>query len=191
MKYSKLRSIYENSPNWIKSLTRIVPFKYLAGKSYRQTMREIQWFDTASRNDILARQSDMLGDILKYAVEYVPAYQPYKSAVDKYKPFDALKEFPFLDKKTVSENIDKFLSIEKDRMKWYLTTTGGTTGNPLRIYLDNDSHYIETAFIHSQWKRVGFLPSMRKATFRGVKLDRIKVDEDVYWQTNPVYNEIQ
>ena len=45
------------------------------------------------------------------------------------------------------------------------------------------------AFMHRLWARVGYTSRCRKATFRGVRLNRRKTGE--FWQLNPIYNECQ
>ena len=85
--------------------------------------------------------------------------------------------------------IEDYLPRDFERIPHYAVTTGGTTGSQLRCYVDDVSHEVETAFVHRVWKRVGYRPSRTKATFRGVPFP--KLSPGVYWQANPIYNELQ
>lgn len=183
------RSVYEALPVEVKHLVRLIPFSWLAGKAYRSTYRRGPWFDEASREELLHFQEEKLGGMLRFAVDQVPAYQPLRSVVERCKPFEALKAFPFLDKDTVQAHQQDYLPRDFERIPHYETTTGGTSGNQLKIYVDDNSQSVELGFMHRQWRRVGYSPRHRKATFRGVSFANLK--PGVFWQHNPIYNELQ
>lgn len=124
-----------------------------------------------------------------FAVDQVPAYQQLRSVVERHTPFEALKAFPLLDKDTVQANQQDYLPRDFAKIPHYETTTGGTSGNQLKIYLDDSAQSAEMGFMHRQWRRVGYTPRQRKATFRGVSFPNLK--PGVFWQHNPIYNELQ
>ena len=68
-------------------------------------------------------------------------------------------------------------------------TTGGTSGNQLRLLLDDGSQSAEMAYMHRQWARVGYSPRSKKATFRGIEFKALP--PNVFWQYNSIYNEVQ
>ncbi len=138
---------------------------------------------------LLGSQEAALGVMLQWAVAEVPAYRYLSSVVHRLKPFEALKAFPLLDKDTVQADQARYLPASFKHIPHYETTTGGTSGYQLRIYLDDGSQSMEMAFMHRQWKRVGYLPKHRKATFRGVPFAHLM--PGVFWQHNPIYNELQ
>ena len=189
MSYSLRRKLYEGLPDFLKTPVRWIPFSVWAGSSYRDTMANHALFEKADRGTIKAYQARELQRLLEFAVEQVPAYEHLKSAVGRLPPFEALKGFPLIDKETLQYEMPRYLPRNFDRMAHYECTTGGTTGNQLKFYLDDRSQSIETAFMHRQWSRVGYTPKSRKATFRGVEFRNLK--EGVYWQANPIYNELQ
>jgi len=188
MDYLLRRKVYEALPGWLKSGAVLVPFGWIAGRVYRETLARGPQFARASREEILAYQEKKLGEMLQFAVNQVPAYQHLRGAVDRFRPFDALKEFPLLSKETLQEDMLRYLPREFDKIPHYETTTGGTSGSQLRFYLDDVSQSIEIAFMHRQWQRVGYTPECRKATFRGVSFRRR--DPGAFWQPNPIYNEV-
>ena len=183
------RKIYESLPVSIKRSVCLIPFPWLAGKTYRSIYQQRSWFDRRSREELQRYQERQLGEVLRFAVDQVPAYRNLRTTVERLPPFEALRAFPLLDKDTVQANQHDFLPRDFDRMPHYETTTGGTSGNQLKIYVDDESQYRELGFIHRQWRRVGYTPRHRKATFRGVSFHDLK--PGVYWQYNPIYNELQ
>lgn len=146
-------------------------------------------FERSSRCEILAYQEQELGKILRFATEQVPAYHGYRNVVDRLPALEALKEFPLLDKSTLQDNLERYLPRDFDKIPHYAITTGGTSGNQLRFFVDDVSQSVETAFVHRLWKRVGYTPNSRKATFRGVAFPNLK--PGIHWQYNPIYNELQ
>ena len=189
MHFSRLRSLYDGSPQILKNLVLLFPFSLIAGRSYREPLRQRVFFDGATRTEILRWQEEALGKMLSFATDQVPAYRPLRSVVERLSSFEALKAFPLLDKDTVQANPQDYLARDIEKIPHYLTTTGGTTGSQLSIYLDDNSQQLDIGFMHRQWLRVGFKPRHKKATFRGVPFRQLK--SGTYWQHNPIYNELQ
>jgi phenylacetate-CoA ligase len=189
MSFNFKRKFYERLPSVVKQSVRMIPFSWLAGKKYREVWARGNNLDHADRAAVLSYQERLLGDVLLFAVSEVPAYRSLASVVDRFKPFEALKAFPLLDKNTVQENQDLYLPKSFNKIPHYETTTGGTSGNQLKIYLDDASQAMEMAYMHRQWQRVGYKTRDRKATFRGVPFPNL--GDGVFWQHNPIYNELQ
>lgn len=188
MSFTLKRQIYQRSPLVIKKLIALLPFSVLAGGAYRETKRRGLKVDRWSRREIRYYQATQLKKILEFACEQVPAYSKYKRFL-KFDPFDALTEIPLLSKQELLENLPEYLPRDFDNIPHYESSTGGTSGNQLQFYLDNNSSSIEMAFMHRLWSRVGYAAWHRKATFRGVEFPN--ANKGIYWQFNPVYNEMQ
>jgi len=189
MAFMAKRRIYESLPVSVKRVACLVPFAWLAGHAYRRTLRRAAFFERASACEIHAYREQQLGKVLRFAADRVPAYRALRGAVDRLTPFEALKAFPLLDKDTLQANVHRYLPRDFDRMRHYEVTTGGTSGNQLRLFVDDVSQSVETAFVHRHWSWVGYSPRRRKATFRGVPFRDLK--PGVFWQFNPIYNELQ
>jgi len=172
-----------------KRLICSVPFAWLAGKQYRTTFSRNTLIDTMSRTDVVAYQEKSLGNILSFATEHIPAYKKYRDAVRRFPALDAINEFPLLVKDDLQERFESFLPVNLKSIPHYEISTGGTSGNQLKFFVDDSSQAIEMGFIHRQWQRVGYTPRERKATFRGVSFPNL--ENGVYWQHNPIYNELQ
>ncbi len=185
------RKIYESLPPVCQGPLAWIPFRYLAGKSYRIILDRSTGVETASREEVLRISERCLGPLLRFAVEEVPAYQPFKEAVKRYSPREALKAFPIISKEVIQNDKERFLPRNLASIPHYRVSTGGTSGRQLDFYHDDDSQRIELAFMHRQWKRVGYSPRSLKGTFRGVDFRHVRPERRVFWQRNPVYREWQ
>ena len=189
--FSSYRKLYEVTPTFLKHCVRVVPFKYIAGKEYRHTVSAIAKYRKSSSTDLLRKQEELLGRTLGYAVRNIPAYMHLAGVIKELRPFEAIHSFPIIDKEFVQNNFDSMTPCKLDAKDYYLSSTGGTSGNQLKIVNDNNSHYRETAFIHEMWhSKTGYKPSNRKATFRGVSFSNTNFNK-CFWQVNPIYNELQ
>lgn len=189
MAFTLKRRIYEALPSWLTRAVNLVPFSWVAGRAYREVMARHDAFETASRDEVLAYQERELGRALRFVTDQVPAYHTLRSAVERLRPFEALREFPVIDKAALQDNMQRYLPRDLEKIPHYEITTGGTSGNQLHLVVDDASQSVETAFVHRVWGRVGYTPRCRKATFRGVPFPNLR--PGVYWQSNPIYNELQ
>jgi phenylacetate-CoA ligase len=189
MAFSIKRKFYESLPLSVKQGLCLIPFAWWAGKAYRETYQRGRWFDHASREELLAYQEGQLSKVLQFAVDQVPAYEHLRRSVKRFKSFDALKDFPILDKDTVQAKLADYLPREFNKIPHYEVTTGGTSGNQLKLYLDDHSQSIEMAFSNRFRGRMGYTPRCRTATFRGVSFHNL--EPGVFWQYNPIYSELQ
>lgn len=187
--YTLKRQIYERVPTFLKYGVRLLPFPLLAGRAYRATLGRASWFESATRDQIRRYQEVQLRELFRYATSEVPAYRSLAPIVERLAPFEALSAFPLLDKDALQGDMPKYLPRNFADIPHYECATGGTSGNQLKFFLDDVSQSVETAFMHRQWRRVGYSWRARKATFRGVEFPRL--DPECPWQPNPVYNELQ
>jgi phenylacetate-CoA ligase len=189
MSFPLRRRVYESLPPVLTRAVGLVPFGWMAGRAYRDVLARHAFFEEASRDEVRAYQEKRLGEMLDFATDQVEAYAPMRSAVERLPAFDALAEFPLLSKEELQADMARFLPRDFERIPHYEITTGGTSGNQLRFYVDDASQSVETAFVHRLWSRVGYTPRSRKAAFRGVPFPDLR--PGVYWKSNPVYNEMQ
>jgi len=187
--YSLLKTSYENAPLFLKKMICRLPYRFMAGGDYRRTLRLCEKLNRMSRDEVLLLQQVQLRDLLEFAVEEVPFYHHLRGVVRRCKPFDALKEFPLLTKEMVQQNFKALLPKSLERIPHHQGTTGGSTGNQLVILEDESAYAREKAYVHSEWKRVGYTPKCRTAAFRGVSFR--KITDSCFWQENPIHNELQ
>jgi phenylacetate-CoA ligase len=186
--FIRKRQLYERMPTLLKQLTMLIPFSFWAGKAYRLVMKRAAAVEQWGREEIEQYQAQRLAEILTFACDQVPAYGRYQRYL-KLRPHEAINAFPLLSKAELMANLPDYLPRHFAQIPHYACSTGGTSGNQLNFYLDNDSPAIEMAFMHRQWARVGYTSRTRKATLRGFEFPH--ADAGVYWQLNPIYNELQ
>ena len=109
-----------SQPPVIKRGTCLVPFGWIAGRAYRETMARHNLFDRATRKEILSYQEKKLGEVLRFATEQVPAYRHLRSAVEDSKPFQVLEDFPLLDKETLMRDFNRYIPTD---IAWLSPTT--------------------------------------------------------------------
>ena len=141
-----------------------------------------------STETIKEYQFNKLKEMLIYSYSNVPYYNELFNKISfdpkKFSDFKQVEQIPLLTRELITQNFDKLISTKKVKNGFYVGQTGGSTGTPLKFYLDYDSIYKENAFIYYYRKKLGYCFSDRLATFRvlgyGEKL----------WRYNPMYKEI-
>ena len=181
----ELKNIYQKSPTWLRQCVSVIPFNYRLGRTYRRTLRFLRESDNWNRDQYREYQKSQLAILLEHAITTVPYYQRYRRLLGR-DPFDMLRDIEPVTKQQMQENLDQFVMPNRLRRKWHITHTGGSSGVPLTIFLDNDVVEKEWAFMIAQWSRVGYQPGDKRVTFRDSDLLR---DRSVPIVSNPVYNE--
>ncbi len=150
--------------------------QFIYGKKYQNYKNFLK------NNKINYSNTTNLINIVNHAIETVPFYR------NKYKKIRTIKEFQeqfgFIDKDIIAENLNDFLSLDMDKAKYILGTTGGTSGNPLKMYIPKNRHIVELGTMHALWENVGFQHDIR-AVIRNKKLA-----DDVDYIINPITKEI-
>jgi len=180
------RKLYERLPLPLQRTVKIIPFAYRLGRAYRETARLLSATDRWNEQQIQSYQREQLGQLLDLAIRHVPHYQQYRKLLGR-DPFDALREIEPVTKQQMQSAIDDFILPESLRARAHLTYTGGSTGRPLTIHQNHDAAEREWAFIMTLWRRAGYWPGDRRATFRGVEFQS---GGKATIRENPVYNEL-
>lgn len=182
----KFKKLYSKSPDFVKQSVRLIPFRYRMGKVFRETLRFLAKSDRWSTEQYRAYQERRLVKLLCLAIGHVPYYARYRRLLSK-SPFEILSEIEPITKRQIQQNLDQFLLPEHMRGDCHVTYTGGSSGFPLKMYLNDDAVEIEWAFMIAQWMRVGYRPGDKRAAFRGVEF---KESGKTSVLMNPVYNEV-
>ena len=181
----RLRVLYDGAPIWVRRAARAVPFGWRIGPVYRSTLRFLMASDRWTAEALAAYQDERLGALLDGAIRRVPAYGRYRPLLGK-PARSILRDIEPVSKSDIQADPDHYLDPTVTASMLYETSTGGTSGRPLRILLERNGFQVEWAFMVAQWMRAGYRPGMRKATFRGVAFPGGQL-----WQENPVYDELQ
>jgi len=110
--------------------------------TYRRTYQFLlksQWW---SQSELREYQSKQLSKLIHHSYRNVPYYKKLFDKI-RLKPtgirdVSDLQKIPFLTKQIINENINDFNAKNYPKKKFESITTGGTTGIPLRLYLEKD-----------------------------------------------------
>ncbi len=85
-------------------------------------------------------QVEQLGKLLKHAGEKVPYYRRLFNEIgfhpQDFKNISDISKFPLLSKDNIKENYEDFIAEGVDEKNCTYMTSGGSTGDPLKIYMD-------------------------------------------------------
>ncbi len=184
-----LKKANDNMPDWIKILgTPVIHGALVNNPIFKKQYRELMIWDQLSREE---KEQRLFADVKKALIYAYEGSDYYRESFDsvRFNPYkmeniEDIKRLPILKKRDLIDNLDR-IQVNKCE-DFYVTSTGGTTGEPVSIKLDKDSIYKEKAFIYHFWSRLGYdYKKSRTATFRGLEFN------GKYKKYNPLYNEIQ
>jgi phenylacetate-CoA ligase len=184
-----LKRIRDTMPESLKYLTApLFRNKLIKNIEFCKYYKLLEDRSILSSERIKEYQLNQLKEILIFSYRNVPYYQELfnKISFDPYKftDFEQIKIIPFLTREIIKDNFSKLKSTEKVKNGYYMGITGGSTGLPLKFYLDYNSIYKENAFIYYYRKKLGYKFDDRLVTFRGIEF------ENKLWKLNPMYNEM-
>lgn len=111
---------------------------------------------------------ELLVKQLKNAIENVPYYRELNinissKEIKKENVYEILNLFPYLDKKTIMDNTEKFISdkIDVNSKRLLKRTSGGSTGNGIKVYRILKELMIERAFYDHEWEKYGYKSSSK------------------------------
>lgn len=183
-----LKRLRDKMPESLKYVTaHYIRNKLITNEEFRKYYDILQKRETMSLDLIREYQLNELRNILIYSYENVPYYTELFNSIDfkpaKVKSFNDIIVIPFLTKDLIRRNFEKLKSIKKIRGGSYSTTTSGSTGEPLKVFLDYESFFRETAFIYYYRRKLGYRFEDKVVTFRGIGFG------DKLYRLNPVNNE--
>jgi len=99
-----------------------------------------------SRNTVETLQKERLYEIIKYSIENISYYKKWarkKSIkISKESIFEDIKKFPILTKEIIRKNLPDLIN-KNSMFNYRINTSGGTTGEPIKIF--QDSNFIAKA----------------------------------------------
>ena len=123
----------------------------------RRTLEQTQWL---SPDELQAYQMHRLKMVIEQAHKQVPYYQNLFKKLN-LKPADIqgladLKKLPLLSKAIVREESSNLMAANASRYKPIAYTTTGTTGTPLKFYLDKNANMLEFVYYWRHWSWAGY-----------------------------------
>jgi phenylacetate-CoA ligase len=184
-----LKNIRDNIPEPLKYLfAPVFRAKLIRNKEYIKYEKMLSERLVLDSNTIKEYQLSRLKEILAYSFEYVPYYNALFKQVgfnpQNMKSIEDMAIIPYLTKDLIRNNFDQLVSTKKIHGGHYVAITGGSTGEPLKVFLDYDSVFKENAFINHFRLKSGYNKDSKLATFRGIEF------ENHLWKYNPMQNEL-
>lgn len=133
-------------------------------------LTESQWYRPEQLEKI---KNFRLRSLIKHAYNNVPYYHNlFKTKnidPNAIKTVNDLQKIPILTKEDVKNNYDALLAVNAGVFNYAVSRTSGTTGTPLKFYLDQQNREIEYATLWRQrtWANVDL--NDRIAEFRGFR----------------------
>lgn len=132
-------------------------------------------------------QNKRLRDIIKYCYSNVPYYRDiFKDNnlhPEDIATIEDLHKLPFIDKMKVRELGPLLVSNEYDSKKLLSSSTGGSTGTPMKIYYSHETWPAQYGFFWARW-RPGVTKHDRYACFQGQELVAPDQKKPPFWRTN-------
>jgi len=121
------------------------------------TLDKTQWKPCS---DIETFQQQRLQRIISYAYQHVPYYHRLFNARG-FKPADIqcisdLKKLPILTKDIIRKNLPDLVPMNVPGLKLTPTATGGSTGEPMKFYIDDNWNAWNMAAAYRQWSWAGY-----------------------------------
>ena len=124
---------------------------------YYKKIKEMQnW----SSEEIDNWQDNKLQNLVQHAYRNTEYYQELfdKNNIDyrEIKSRSDLDRIPILTKKKIRDNFNKLIPQNINNINYKKSSTGGSTGNPLIFYQDNNSWSFNSANSITNWERTGY-----------------------------------
>lgn len=183
-----VKKLYWKMLPLIKHLTPIIPisFRY-GGRDYVKTLKMIAETEYTTDEEKYRFQLLETKKLLRYANENVPywrnLFKKLNFTVEGFSELYHIQKLPILNKRVIRENFQDMISKKATKFNSHIEYTGGTTGQPNKFIVDNNSRAKEWAFMHSQWFRKKYQLKEKKLVFRGHRSNNNKIIE------NPWYGE--
>ena len=166
----------------IGTFLRLVPARYRYGSTYQA------WRDrlTEARRDpaaLRALQDAARIAMVREAFDKSPYYRAAltRSFGASFDPASILdpemwSQVPLLSPETVSDHREALATRPTSELD--SGSTGGTSGKPVRFFLDKGRSPVEYAFVFDAWARTGYKAGDWRAVFRGVEVLKAAVEKD-------------
>lgn len=159
-----LRRLYGLLPNHLRYNRTFWETRRLLGRS--------QWWST---EEIWQYQLVQMRKLLAHAYLNVPYYQRTFSRqgidLQDIKTLEDFSSLPFLTKDQVMAHRDELCAKNYPRRSFVEANTGGSSGTPMSFYRERGyTGAVESAFMVTQWERIGYRLGDRVAVLRGAAL---------------------
>jgi phenylacetate-CoA ligase len=157
------------------SVLKYVPTDLQYGSTYRDWRRRIDQART-DLGGMAAYRNRARVEIVASVWDKAPYYretlrQVFGSGFDPASVVDdaVWQAIPVLEGPTVHVDAPRMCVAPAARLD--LTSTGGSSGQPVKFFIDRHRSPIEIAFLHDAWSVAGYRTGDARAVFRGFEID--------------------
>ncbi len=122
--------------------------------------RQIKKMNTWSREEIESWQNKKIAELIKHAYNNTIYYKELfdKNFIDPntVNSKESLKQIPVLTKQDIIKNYERLIPANINKINHKLKSTGGSTGDPLKYLLDNDSWSFTNANYIFNWEQTTY-----------------------------------
>ena len=133
-----------------------IKFKTSFARWYRKIKKMEQW----TPEKVKAWQVENMKKRIEHAYVHIPYYHDLFDKLglkpDDFSSMEDLKKIPVLTKDIIRENFERLIPDDVHKYPYHVGQTGGSTGNPLKFYTDNNSWGFNSAFTTYCWRQTGY-----------------------------------
>ncbi|MDB5013699.1 MAG: Uncharacterized protein JWQ25_1901 [Daejeonella sp.] len=171
----KLKEFAEKIPPEAGILLNRLPFKLRLGTGYQEYFHladKLIKADTITRNEYAVTNfSKVINHFISENHFIANHLKEFSQSIVNKLTLQDIPKIPLLNKSLLKNIPIGERVVSKHALKLY--NTGGTSGNPLSLYLEKGVYAREWSHMHYMWKKIGYNPSMTKITVRGKNLDNL------------------
>jgi phenylacetate-CoA ligase len=158
----------------LESSVAFVPRTWLYGGTFRATRAMLARGERRPAEELQAEQDARVRALVQWAYERVPYWTRTMDErgvrPEHVKGAKDLVLLPTIDKEGVRAHEAELLARGVPEREKDVVATGGSSGVPLRLWIDRDRSAKEWGFMTWQWGRVGYRPGARRAVLRGAEV---------------------
>lgn len=142
-------------------LNLILPLADIKFKtSFARWYRKIKKMELWKPEKVKAWQVENMKKRIEHAYVHIPYYHELFDKLglkpDDFNSMDDLRKIPVLTKEIIRENFERLIPDDVDKYPYHVGQTGGSTGNPLNYYTDNNSWGFSSAYTTYCWRQTGY-----------------------------------
>ena len=156
--------------------------EYVVKKQLQLLKESEKW----SRKELEKYQFERLKKLLIHAESNVPYYRKIFKDIGfracSFNSLDEMKHIPMLSKETIIENIELFIDERADINSLVYMSTGGSTGNPLKVIMSREFRSKNHANTHYYMENLGFkVGGYRSVRLHGNRIPNTILSKGKYW----------
>jgi phenylacetate-CoA ligase len=185
---------YLEAPAWLKASAgraySFLPARVRFGRAYDRFRDQVRAGGSAA--EVARAAEHKLDATLRWALETVPAYQPFHGLLTKgMDPRRVLEQLPVTDKLDIKHHPERYLSGDMPSGARLEMFTGGSTRTPLRFYLEkHTTRSKEHAFMQDFRSRVGVARNDLMLALRGRTVPTAATAGGSIWMHEPIKRQL-